>query len=122
MRVAIGGIACECCTFSPLPSELAEFRVLRGAELLALYPFLKDHPDVTFVPLVKARALPGGPMERGAFETLLQELVGGLDRGGPWDGVYLDLHGALYVDGLTDAAGVEACIEDRDAKIRKAGR
>jgi microcystin degradation protein MlrC len=60
MKIAIADIAIESCTFSPLPTTLADFTLWRGNDLLACYPFLALYPDVTFVPLLAARALPGG--------------------------------------------------------------
>ena len=41
MRIAVGGLATECSTFSPLLSTLEPFRIREGAELLdeAEYPF-----------------------------------------------------------------------------------
>jgi hypothetical protein len=44
MRIAIGGISTESCTFSTLPTRLSDFVVHRGADLLdsGRYPFLGD--------------------------------------------------------------------------------
>jgi len=42
-------------------------------------------PDVAVIPLLRARALPGGPIERAFYETTKAELLQGLRRGGPWD-------------------------------------
>ena len=105
MRIAIGGLAIECCTFSPLPTRLDDVRQLRGDQLLAEYPFLDSFPGVTFVPLIRGRATPGGILERSAYEQIKQEFLDGLARLGPWDGVYLDMHGALNVESMDDAEG-----------------
>jgi microcystin degradation protein MlrC len=105
MRVAIGGIASESCSFSPLPTRREDFQILEGDALLAQYPFLAAYDDVTFVPLYRARAMPGGPVDAGAYEAFRQAFLGQLCAEGPWDGVYLDMHGALYVQGMEDAEG-----------------
>jgi microcystin degradation protein MlrC len=105
MRIAIGGLAIECCSFSPLPTRLDDVRQLRGDELRAEYPFLASYPEATFVLLIRGRATPGGPLETSAYEQIRQEFLDGLRESGPWDGVYLDLHGALYVIGMEDAEG-----------------
>jgi microcystin degradation protein MlrC len=105
MRIAIGGIASESCTFSPLPTRRADFQVTAGDALLAQYPFLAGYSDVTFVPLFRARATPGGPVEAAAYQGFRQAFVDQLRAEGPWDGVYLDMHGALYVQGMEDAEG-----------------
>ena len=55
MRIAIGGIAVECCTFSPLPTRLGDFLIQRGDESRDRYPFLADYPDVECVPLLRAQ-------------------------------------------------------------------
>ena len=105
MRIAAGGVATEICTFSPLPSELEDFNILRGADLLQRYDFAPGHNDITLFPLFHASAVPGGPVRQSAYEQLKGEFMSGLRDNGPWDGVYLDMHGAVYVAGMEDAEG-----------------
>lgn len=105
MRIAAGGMATESCTFSPLPSELEDFNILRGADLLRRYDFAPGHHDITLLPLFHASAIPGGPVRQSAYEQLKGEFMSGLRDNGPWDGVYLDMHGAMYVAGMEDAEG-----------------
>jgi microcystin degradation protein MlrC len=105
MRIAIGGIASESCTFSPLPTRRADFRVAEGDALLAQYPFLAAYSGVTFVPLLRAQAMPGGPVDADAYQAFRVAYLQRLHAAGPWDGVYLDMHGALYVQGMEDAEG-----------------
>ena len=102
-RIAAGGIAIECATFSPLPSELSDFVVLRGDELHARYPFAAQHADVDFVPLMQASAVPGGVLQRAVYDALKGEFIDSLRSAAPWDGVYLDMHGAMAVEGIDDA-------------------
>ena len=103
MRIAIAGMAIESCTFSPLTTTLEDFTLWRGSDLLARYPFLAAYADVTFVPLLAARALPGGAVAYAAYQQMTDEIRHGLARRGPFQGVYLDMHGAMAVDGLDDA-------------------
>ena len=103
LKIAAAGIAIECATFSPLPSELSDFEVLRGDALLARYPFAATHPDIDFVPIMQAHAVPGGVLRRSVYDDLKTEILAGLRAGAPWVGVYLDMHGAMAVDGLEDA-------------------
>lgn len=103
MRVAIGGFHIESCTFSPLLSHEQDFKVQRGKELT--YPFVSKHPDIEFCPIVHAHAVPGGPVDSAFYLRIKGELIEGLRNDGPWDGVFLHLHGAAYVDGMEDAEG-----------------
>jgi microcystin degradation protein MlrC len=77
--------------------------VTRGPQLLARYDDLP--PDVDWIPLVHARALPGGAVEREFYDRVKQELLAGLRDALPLHGVLLDIHGAMTVVGLTDAEG-----------------
>ena len=103
MKIAAGGISIECATFSPLLSELSDFRVLRRAELLQRYPFVARLPEIELAPLLHADAVPGGILRRSVYDALKDEFLEGLKSAAPWDGVYLDMHGAMAVEGLDDA-------------------
>ncbi|MYD08702.1 MAG: M81 family metallopeptidase [Chloroflexi bacterium] len=103
MKIAAGGISIESATFSPLLTELSDFRVLRGAELYARYPFVSDFSEIEFTPLMHANAVPGGVVRRSAYEALKRDFLAGLTAGAPWDGVILDMHGAMAVEGSDDA-------------------
>jgi microcystin degradation protein MlrC len=109
-RIAIGGIAIESSTFSPLASTLADFRILRGEEMHARYPFMPDwrfqeRADVTWLPCLYAGAIPGGPVTGDAYAAMKAELLERIRAVLPLDGFYLDLHGAMAVQGLDDAEG-----------------
>lgn len=93
----------ESSTFSPHRSGPDDFTVTRGAPLRARYDRLP--PDVEWIPLVHARALPGGAVVRDFYETMKRELLAGLRASLPLHGVFLDLHGAMSVVGMTDAEG-----------------
>lgn len=104
MRIAIGGIATENCTFSPLPTRFDDFTLHRGETFLHRYPFLAEF-DAEFVPLLWARALPGGAVEAEVYRQIKEEFLSLLRGNMPVDGVYLDMHGAMNVQGLNDAEG-----------------
>jgi len=55
------------------------------------------------VPLVHARALPGGAVEREFYQSFKSELIERLRAALPVQGFFLDIHGAMSVVGLTDA-------------------
>ena len=107
-RIGVGGIAIESSTFSPLPSTLADFTILRGDELLTRYPFMpgwrfRERDDVTWLPCLHGRAIPGGPVTAAAYAAMKGELLERSAAALPLDGFYLDLHGAMYVQGMADA-------------------
>ncbi|GAA2520788.1 M81 family metallopeptidase [Winogradskya humida] len=107
VRVAIGGIHIESSTFSPHLSSTGDFEVTRGDTLLARYDWLARPwaADVEWVPLVHARALPGGAVEAAAYDAWEAEIVEKLTAAGPLDGMLLDFHGAMSVVGHDDAEG-----------------
>jgi microcystin degradation protein MlrC len=111
LRIAIAGIATETSTFCLHRTTLEEFHVVRGEELLQRYDFLRlpaaaDHTwtrEVDWVPLVHAAAMPGGPVLPEAYDALETETLERLAGAGPLDGVFLDIHGAMAVQGRRDA-------------------
>ena len=104
LRIAYGGIGIECSTYSRLRTRMDEFRILRGAELAssARFQFLKRYP-VTFMPTLVAAAVPGGPVERKTYDAIKAEFLKRLEGLMPLDGLYLPMHGAMFVDGMQDA-------------------
>ncbi len=107
-RIGIGGIAIESSTFSPLLSDGDDFRVLRAGEMITRYPFMPDwsfheRRDITWLPCLHAQALPGGSVIRRVYTALKQELLARIRAALPLDGFYLDIHGAMHVQGLEDA-------------------
>ncbi|NKL57394.1 M81 family metallopeptidase [Rhizobium leguminosarum] len=106
MRIAVGGIHTECSTYNPVLNEERDFRVVRGEALLAspYFAFLKDY-DAEFLPTIHARAIAGGPVSRATYEAFKGEFLERLKPMLPLDGLYLAMHGAMYVEGMEDAEG-----------------
>ncbi|WFB11551.1 M81 family metallopeptidase [Streptomyces sp. LX-29] len=100
-------MAIESSTFCPHRTRYPDFRVTRGAELLARYAWTRPGHEladaVEWVPLVHAVALPGGPVEAATYERVKAELVHRLRAAGPLDGLVYDIHGAMSVVGREDA-------------------
>ena len=105
-RIAFGGIQIECSTYGDTLSRLEDFTVRRGDELAGArqYAFLKQYPH-PFMPTLVASAVPGGRVERTAYDTLKGEFLQRLRALLPLDGLYLPMHGAMYVEGMVDAEG-----------------
>lgn len=116
-RIAIAGLAIESSTFSPATTEAAAFHPRRGDEIFAYYPFFEQgsalREAAQWVPTLIGKSLPGGAVTREAYESLVSEMLDSLQKNLPYDGVFLDIHGAMSVVGLDDAEG------DLIARIRK---
>jgi microcystin degradation protein MlrC len=104
LRIAYGGIGIECSTYSRLRTRMDEFTILRDAELTASarFQFLKRYP-VNFMPTLVATAVPGGAIERQTYNTIKAEFLKRLEALLPLHGLYLPMHGAMFVDGMQDA-------------------
>ncbi|SDU63566.1 M81 family metallopeptidase [Jiangella alkaliphila] len=116
MRLAVLGLYHEANTFSPLLADRALFTaggVFRGQQIVDEYAgssttiggYLRaaSRLGAEAVPLTFGYVNPIGPIVADAFEWLAGEMLGELERGGPWDGVLLNLHGAAVAEHLPDA-------------------
>ena len=120
MKFVIALIRHETNTFSPVPTQLSDFR--RGttsngpaygdaarmacegtnSAAAAYLDLARDMgADVDFA--VCANAVPSGLVTREAFEHLCDTVVHSAEQG--CDAILLDLHGAMVVDGYADAEG-----------------
>jgi microcystin degradation protein MlrC len=116
-RIAIAGLAIESSTFSPALTTEEAFHAKSGAAVFASYPFLS--PDslprrrANWLPALVGKSLPGGAVTRQAYESLVKQTLDLLQKNAPYDGLFLDIHGAMSVVGLEDPEG------DFIARIRK---
>jgi microcystin degradation protein MlrC len=106
MRIAVGGLHVECCTYNPVRLVERDFVIWRGAEMTAqpYFDVLKAF-DATYLPTFYARAVPGGPIARATYDAFKADFLQRLTAALPLDGVYLAMHGAVYADGMEDAEG-----------------
>ena len=108
-KIAIAGIAIESSTFSPALTHEEAFHAKTGDAVFSYYPFLS--PDslmrqrAEWIPTLKGHALPGGTVTREAYESLLGKTLSMLKKNGPYDGLFLDIHGAMSVVGIPDPEG-----------------
>ncbi|WP_224337562.1 M81 family metallopeptidase [Haloprofundus halobius] len=124
MRIAVGAVSHETNTFAEGTTGLGTFSTATGSELLetdavgrslgGIVETLEDEAeDVEILPTVGASALPAPTVEAEAFEWMKRELFDRLD-GEPVDGVCLDLHGSMFVEGDPDPEGaLLAGVRDR---------
>lgn len=105
-RIAVAGLAIESSTFSPAVTQEEAFHPLFGADILNYYPFLQEGSEnrkrALWFPTLKAKAIPGGIVSHKAYESLVGQCLTRLKENLPYDAMYLELHGAMSVEGLDD--------------------
>ena len=81
-RIGVAGIAIESSTFSPHISGDEAFTERRGEELMEYYGFLNPGDELRdvaeWIPLVQARSLPGGAVDRATYDRLKAEIIEGI--------------------------------------------
>ena len=122
MRIAVGGFQHETNTFAPTRAGFADFArpggwpgLSRGAALepavaginLPVAGFLAAARAAghEIAPLLWAAAEPSAHVSKDAFARIAGMLLEDLERAGPVDAVYLDLHGAMVCEHLEDGEG-----------------
>jgi len=108
-RIAIAGLAIESSTFSPALTHEEAFHAKYGASVYSSYPFFADDSPIrkraVWLPSLIGKSLPGGAVTREAYESLVNKTLDSLKKNGPYDGLFLDIHGAMSVAGLDDPEG-----------------
>ena len=104
-RVLTLGIGHESNTFSTNLTRESDFEVLRGTDVLKnqLWADIFKEADIELIPTLHAHGWPGGVVERSAYENFRKEILDGIKNAGKLDGIYMDMHGALHVEGYEDA-------------------
>jgi microcystin degradation protein MlrC len=121
MRIVTGGVLHETSTFAGGRTNVRDFETgigfARGDDLFEKYKganfccggFIDGAARHGFelVPLLWCFAFPGGLIERASYDLLKGEFLAGLKREmvRGVDGVLLDLHGAMVVEGIEDGDG-----------------
>jgi microcystin degradation protein MlrC len=105
IRVVAAGLRHESNTFCPVRTEERDFNLRRGDAVTRDEKWAEflQNAGVEIIPTLRADALAYGPVARPTYEKLRDEIVEGVRRAGHVDGIYLDLHGAMVVDGYEDA-------------------
>ena len=131
MRIATGGIIHETSTLVDTRTTLQDFEfdrgIIRGNDIIDHFRdtnvctggFIAGADSLGFelVGLLRASAFPGGLIRSDDYQALKSELLERLaaaDAEQPIDGVLLDLHGAMVVEGIDDGDGdVVAAVRDQ---------
>ena len=114
-RVIIAEWKQETATFNPVLTCYDDFRIHRGADVLAAYASTKTElagamevfgpEDVEVEPTIAAAAVSGGPVAAADFERLLVELLEAAHGHRDVDGLYLCFHGAMAGEAEDDPEG-----------------
>ena len=114
MRLLIAMMKHETNTFSPVPTPLARFRPLYGEVAvrayrgtgtgLGAYLDLAEREGSEIVLPIAAGAPPSRPVEDAAYAHITETILEAVGRGG-FDGIMLDLHGAMVTASLEDGEG-----------------
>lgn len=106
-------------SFSPRPADMRAFRNNRllvgeqvfpdqwdlGTELGAYLRWFASREDVELIPTVAMYATPSGPVTREVYDFVMQQVLDVIRKEGPFDGVLLDVHGAMVAEGHPDGEG-----------------
>ncbi len=121
-RIAVGGFQHETNTFAPQQATWEEFvradawpPLLRGPEMIAgvegfnipIAGAVKKLAELghEIVPLAWAAAAPASYVTEDAFERMWALFDEDLRKLGPFDAIYLDLHGAMVAENTEDGEG-----------------
>jgi len=112
-HVLLAGLFHETHTFLDHPTPLSDWTIKRGDELfeargdaspLAGVLSVADQRGWRVTPTIDMRATPSGPVDDEVLEVFWEGLAWGFDQG-PFDGIYLVLHGAMACSGCPDVEG-----------------
>ncbi|MCB2202633.1 M81 family metallopeptidase [bacterium] len=120
-KIGLAGFIHETNTFSNTPTPLENFvnqsgfypELMRGEEIfqlkegrvnIAASGFMRkaDELDLNVVPLVWCGTEPSQTVPQDVFDTIMGWILAALKENAPYDGLYLDLHGAMVFGDLQD--------------------
>src|SRR5712671_1606349 len=114
MRLLTAMMKHETNTFSPVPTPLGRFRPLFGETAirayrgtgtgLGAYLDFAEREGAEIVVPIAAGAPPSSPVEDIAYAHITETICEAVARGG-FDGIMLDLHGAMVTESLEDGEG-----------------
>jgi microcystin degradation protein MlrC len=120
MRLLLAMMKHETNTFSPVITDLARFSRAgdaepdRGAAAIAAYRGtgtvtgayidIAEREGAEYDLVIAADAWPSGPVEDSAYEAICAPILAAVRRGG-FDGILLDLHGAMVTRSFEDGEG-----------------
>lgn len=112
-RIAIAGFSHETNTFSPIPTPYESLKFTGPDDYLAVKGKKINNAILGFSDMVEksgheveilfsARTAPSNQVELDAFNKVMDRMVHEISEKGPFDGVFLVLHGAMIYEGFND--------------------
>ena len=89
--------------FWPRINAVGAMAALVGGFVLGMGRLVAEINNVTVLPTLHAHAQPFGPIDREVYEMMKAEILKGAKAAGRVDGIYLDFHGGMHVEGYPDA-------------------
>jgi len=105
LRIFTCGIRHESNTFSTFQTTDENFTVQEGSEVLKEKRWARylEKQEVEIIPSLHAYAWPSGVVKKATFERYMNTILEKARETKNVDGVFLDMHGALHVEGYEDA-------------------
>ncbi len=104
-RILTAGIKHESSTFNPYLTNTQDFDIKRGSAVLEgeeWAEYLKRE-GIDVIPTLHVRGGSSGLVANDTYESFRSEIIFKIRQAGTIDGIYLDMHGALHVEGYPDA-------------------
>ncbi len=105
LRILTAGIRHESNTFIPYLTTATDFTIKRDSDAIQDQPwahFLED-AGIEVIPTLHSIGSASGVVSKEAYEVFRDEILHAVSAAGSIDGIYLDMHGALHVEGYADA-------------------
>src|SRR3990172_8705883 len=101
IRILTAGIAHESNSFNTRMTLEENFNVLRGKAVLENQAWAEylESEGVEIIPIFHAHAGPYGTVAKPVYIKFKDEILQGIKNAGRLDGIYLEMHGALNVEG-----------------------
>ncbi len=114
-QILVAGLHHESNTFNPIITGIEDFTIYRGEEILSVMnkrdsisgviETLMGAGEYEVVPLLMARAVPNGVIDRELYLSLKTELLSMMRDYPDADAITLSLHGSMRIQGLGEAEG-----------------
>ena len=118
-KILFGGFSQETNSFSPVPADRNAFekrRLFFGEEIFekiqgeenevnGYLDVLQKRSDVSLTPSIMFSAGPSGPVSRDVYDLAEISILNVIRENGPFDGILLNLHGAMVAQDHPDAEG-----------------